>query len=344
MDSRKFFIENRNIQSVSTSFLTEKIPKFGLLITEILNQSCPKLLNNTYDGLPSKDRSTKASFCKEFDIKIENLMALFNYEFCYLVISKINVKTICLNLLRDGKFDECMNTYETSEMKFMNSKKFQSEFQKTKFYQFHFEDSRIDIDSNVLRQSILSKIKDDLKMAKIDIENSDDIYQNAQTILNLLIEDSSVNLKINISIKDLLTTKFFSIAGNLRNNYEKIIEQYGLKKTIDENIISNLATVNFPFLITKINQIYPKFSIKYDERMLTMIVNYFIELGLQFQREIFILVNYGKSSRVRFESIFRAVTSIPYSRLNSEHYTFIHYILFTNSDISKGLELTKEFL
>ena len=111
MDSRKFFIENRNIQSVSTSFLTEKIPKFGLLITEILNQSCPKLLNNTYDGLPSKDRSTKASFCKEFDIKIENLMALFNYEFCYLVISKINVKTICLNLLRDGKFNECMNTY-----------------------------------------------------------------------------------------------------------------------------------------------------------------------------------------------------------------------------------------
>lgn len=342
MDSKKFFIENRNIQSISTSFLTEKIPKFGVLIDEILNHSCPKLLNNTYDGLPSKDKSTKASFCKEFDIKIENLMALFNYEFCYLVISKINIKTICLNLLRDGKFNECINAYEKSEMKFMNSKKFQLNFQKTKFYQFYFENSRIDIDSNVLRKSILSKIKEDLNTAKIDIENSDDIYQNTQEILNLIINDSCVNLKINISVNDLLKMKFFGIAGNLRNNYDNIINVFGLKKTIDENIISNLATVNFPLLITKINQIYPKFTIKYDEKMLTMIVNYFIELGLQFQREIFILVNFGKSSRVRFESIFRAVTSIPYSRLTSEHYAFIHYILFTNSDISKGLELTKD--
>lgn len=344
MDSKRFFIENRTIQSVSTSFLTEKIPKFGVLINEMLSQSNPKLLNNTYDGLPSKDKSTKASFCKEFDVKIENLMALFNYEFCYLVMSKINVKTICLNFLKDGKFNECISIYENSDMKFMNSKKFQSEFQKTKFYQFYFEDTRIDIDSNLLKQSILSKIKEDLKTARLDIENSDDIYQNAQEILNLIINDSCVNLKINVTVKDLIKMKFFGIAGNLRNNYEKIIEQYGLKKTIDENIISNLATVNFPLLITKITKIYPKFSIKYDEKMLTMIVNYFIELGLQLQREIFILVNYGKSSRVRFETIFKAITSIPYSRLSSEHYAFIHYVLLTNSDIAKGLELTKEFL
>jgi hypothetical protein len=222
--------------------------------------------------------------------------------------------------------------------------KFQSTFQKTKFGEFYFANTRLDIDPNVLRGRIISIIKQDLNTAKVDIENSDDIYQNTQEILNLMINDSCVNLKINITVKDLLKMKFFGIAGNLRNNYDKIIDSFGLKKTIDENIISNLATVNFPLLITKINQIYPKFSIKYDEKMLTMIVNYFIELGLQFQREIFILVNYGKSSRVRFESIFRAVTSIPYSRLSSEHYAFIHYVLFTNSDIAKGLELTKEFV
>lgn len=339
MDSRLFFSENLNIQAFSTSVLNEKTPNMSKLIREIIVQKDTPVYNNTPGGLIDfrtiKDKaSKKISFCTDFDNKINNILGLFNYEFCYTVLTKINIKTVLKELLAENKIKDCINEYVNANMKFKNSEKFIQEFKQTAFYTFHFdEDTNFSSsrDANLIRNIIIEKIHEDLQ--HVTFESGDDIIQTTKTVLNLLIDDSLPNLKINITLKDVARCKFFGIALRLLNDSETLIDQLGLRKIVSEDIAPGLMNTTYPYLISLINRKYPKHTIEYNPKLITGIINYFIELGIRLSDKIFILLSYNKSSRIQFVHIFEAMLNVPYSNLSEEERAAVHYILLSQKDI-----------
>jgi hypothetical protein len=344
MDSKLFFGENPNILSFSSSFLNEKTPDISKIIREIIAQKDTPVYNNTPSGLID-NRLTKnndgviidkpikkISFCTDFDNKINNILGLFIYEFCFTVLVKINIKYVLKELLSENKISECIKEYLNANMKFRKSQEFLTQFRNTEFYKFHFDnDTDKEIDPALMKTLILEKINGDLQ--HISFNSSDDIIQTTKQVLELLIDDSLPNLKINVSLKDVANCKFFGIALRLLTNSDVLIDQLGLRKNISEDIVPALINTTFPHIISLINRKYPKHVIEYNPKIIDGIINYFIELGMRLSDKIFILLSYNKSSRVQFVHIFDAMLNIPYSNLTSEERLVAHYILLSQKDI-----------
>ena len=339
MNSELFFRNTQNITSFGSSFLNEKSPQIYKIFKEIFGQITIPSLNNKPNGLPNLEAAKKPSFCSDFNSRFNNLFGLFNYEFCYIVTSKINVKKILNILIDELKFKNAIMLYNTSKLKFLNSESFKSKFMETAFYDFHFcndNKQEINIQAELLRKMIFDKIIEDI--AQSTISNREDVYNECSKILRLIIDDSLQNQIIKLTPNDFKTTPFFKIASNLKLDFERIKTTLGIYNLINDELKPNMEMANFPYLISLIKDVYPNFTIEYDRSMLDIIINYFISLSLTLQQEINIIVGFEKSSRIQLVHILKAVAYMPYANLNPDQMQAVHYILFTADDISKGYE------
>lgn len=338
MNSENFFKQTPKIAAFESSFLNEKSPAMHKIFDEISEQIAIPSLNNKPNGLPSSNQAKKPSFCSGFKPRIDNLFGLFNYEFCCLILSKINIKKILYNHIQNQNFKDCMSAFNYCKLRFFNSEEFKRAFKETNFFKFHFQSDNIDIGAELLRQTIFDKIINDI--AKSTMLDKEDVFQECGNVLKLVIDDSEIDRHISIIPSDFKLTPFFRIASNLRYNFESIKSRLCLHSLIDSELKPGMDT-NFLYLIGLIKDIYPDVSIDYTPAILDVITNYFIALTMSIQQEINFIVGFEKSSRIQLIHILKAVASVPYSNLTQSQLETVHYVLLSKDDINKGFELAK---
>lgn len=378
MNSEFFFRNTHNIASFGSSFLNDKSPQIYKIFKEIFEQIAIPSLNNKQNGFPTLESAKKPSFCSDFSTRFNNLFGFFNYEFCYMVIKKINIKKCLYNLINEQQIKNAIILYNNSKLKFLNSVSFRTQFKETDFYNFHFcnenikdirenvenikdiredvpniknvpnirenvpniRENVLDIQPDLLRKMIFDKIIGDI--ANVSIQNREDVYNESSKVLKLIIDDSIENRNIKLTLNDFKSTPFFRTASRLQLDFERIKTTLNLYGLINDELKPNMSDVNFPYLIDLIKSNYEGYTISYDPIMLDIIINYFIELSITLHREIIMIVGFEKSSRIQLVHILKSVANVPYANLKPDQMQAIHYALFTSDDISKGYELVQK--
>lgn len=371
MNSEFFFRNTHNIASFGSSFLNDKSPQIYKIFKEVFEQIAIPSLNNKQNGFPTLESAKKPSFCSDFSTRFNNLFGFFNYEFCYMVIKKINIKKCLYNLIKEQQIKNAIMLYNSSKLKFLNSPSFRTRFKETDFYNFHFcnediqrisdiqenvqennssninnvlnvpniRENVLDIQPDLLRKMIFDKIIGDI--ANATIHTREDVYNESSKVLRLIIDDSIENRNIKITSDDFISTPFFRTASRLQLNFEHIKTTLNLHGLINDELKPNMRDVNFSYLIDLIKNNFEGYTISYDAKMLDIIINYFIELSITLHREIIMIVGFEKSSRIQLVHILKSVANIPYANLKPDQMQAIHYALFTSDDISKGYELVQ---
>ena len=320
------------------------------------------LYNVTLTGLPRKyNNKQKITFDKSFNILIDNLQVLFNFEISKYILFKIHsdvllnriINTLSQDNLNINVFKQYFNLWFVIYNKFSyiidknKIEAFNEEIKKTQFYSKH---------SNMNLQYIITNLIKDLD--QIDNKNLlmlIEIKEESLKILKLILKYScKINKNIIVNgIDDLVIDNLneFDIGyrgsflkiwkkyyeSNPKNN--EIIKKYDLKLILEE-LVQRMSDY-YTQLLIKIKSKYPDYEIEFTRNFLSEIINimfdFYIHLGMEMAEEYAINKCFGQSSKMHFKTLFVSLKRliVKNESFNESQLLLMHYTLLTSEKLIK---------
>lgn len=347
---------------------------FHTICQAMLERREYSLFNLSLTGLPRKyNNKQKITFDKSFDLVVDNIQAIFNYELAKYLLFRINsgvlLNRIINKIATDGVqlgnvkqyFKLWLTIYNKYNYRLDNSPgkidEFMRKIEETPFYQKH----------NIVRgsvPSILSGILDDLnELEGKDLSTIVEIKEVSLKILKLVMEysaPSSNNITID-SIDDLIIDSDQNVRLNefdvgyqgsflklwrdyyLSNpNNSKIIKDYKL-----ETMINELTARLFDYyvnLILTFKRLHPEYEIEFTQKfiieMMNVIIDFYIHLGMEMAEEHAENKCFAQSSKMHFKTLFVSLKKIipKNETFDESQLLVIHYALLTSEKLNKAYE------
>lgn len=350
---------------------------FHTICQIMLEQREYSLFNLSLTGLPRKfNNKQKITFDKSFDLVVDNIQSIFNYEISKYLLFQIN-SDILLNriidkIATDGIQLKNMKQYFKLWLTIYNKYKyrliddsidgnklneFMSKIEQTPFYQKHKP-----IKNSV--SSILSGIMDDLNELNDKVLSTIiEIKEVSLNILKLVMEYSikqSTNITIN-SIDDLIIDSTDNVQLNefdvgyqgsflklWRNYYlsnpnnSKIIKEYKLENTINE--LSTRLYDYYINLIMMFKKLHPTYEIEFTQKFIlelfNIIIDFYIHLGMEMAEEHAENKCFAQSSKMHFKTLFVSLKRIiaKNETYDESQLLVLHYVLLTSEKLNKAYE------
>lgn len=351
---------------------------FHTICQMMLEQREYSLFNLSLTGLPRKfNNKQKITFDKSFDLVVDNIQTIFNYEVSKYLLFQINsdilLNRIINKIASDGVQLKNMKQYFKLWLLIYNKYKyrlvdsndsrydeFMNKIEQTPFYQKH------KIIKNSV-SSILSGIIDDLNELDYDGRNTIlttivEVKEVSLNVLKLVMEYStkqSNNITID-SIDDLIIDSDnirlneFDIGyqGSFlklwRNYYlsnpdnSKIIREYKL-----ENIINELSVRLYDYyvnLILMFKKLHPTYEIEFTQKFIielfNVIIDFYIHLGMEMAEEHAENKCFAQSSKMHFKTLFVSLKRIiaKNEMYDDSQLLVLHYTLLTGEKLNKAYD------
>lgn len=351
---------------------------FHTICQMMLEQREYSLFNLSLTGLPRKfNNKQKITFDKSFDLVVDNIQAVFNYEISKYLLFQINSDALLTRIINkiatDGVQLKNMKQYFKLWLLIYNKYKyrlnndddklneFMSKIEQTPFYQKH------KVNKNSV-SSILSGIMDDLNELDADgrtaiLSTIVEVKEVSLNVLKLVMEYSvkqSNNITID-SINDLIIDSEDGIQLNefdvgyqgsflklWRNYYlsnqnnSKIIREYKL-----ENIINELSARLYDYyikLIQTFKNLHPEYEIEFTQKFIielfNVIFDFYIHLGMEMAEEHAENKCFAQSSKMHFKTLFVSLKRIiaKNESYDESQLLVLHYALLTSEKLNKAYE------
>jgi len=356
-----FYIKNSKFDIIKYGFEKSEFNKnipFHKICQIMLEKRTYSLYNLALTGLPRKyNNKQKITFDKSFDLLIDNLQVIFNYEISKYILFRINsdylLKRIRCEIENDNSNDELIeyfklffNIYNKFEYKVIDQINFSKEIKKTQFYDKH----RTDNISGVING--INKDLDALSACNINMVHQ--ICETSIKLLDIILKYSkkSENIVIN-SIDDLIINnlKKFDICyeGSFLRlwkryyesnpNNDEIIKEYNMEIVLNELMIN----INDTFIQIKksINEVQPMYNIEFTDNFMNEIINiifdFYIHLGIEMAKEHALNKCFAQSSKMHFKTLYTTLLRL---LVKGDAYTesqllVLHYALLTSDKLIK---------
>jgi hypothetical protein len=366
----KYYMNNNRYSSIKygieKSEFNPGVP-FHSICQAMLERREYSLFNLSLTGLPRKyNNKQKITFDKSFDLVVDNIQAIFNYELSKYLLFNINSDALLNRIIDKISSDDLQLKnikqyfklwriiYNKYKYKLDENKldEFIQKIEQTPFYEKH----------NIVKGSIsniLSGIIDDLN----DLDNKvlSTVIEIKEVSLNILklIMEYSIKSSNNITIDDIddliiddlnefdigYQGSFLKLWKNyyLSNpNNLKIIKEYKLEALINE--LSQKMFDYYVNLILMFKRIHPTYEIEFTQKfiveMLNIIIDFYIHLGMEMAEEHAENKCFAQSSKMHFKTLFVSLKRIiPKNEIfNESQLLLIHYTLLTSEKLNKAYE------
>lgn len=371
MDCRQFFetcISKNKLHVIKNGFqFSDFNPpnvKIFEIVRSIINNYDYEFLKCQQNGIPLDkivNPDKKMSYCTGFDIIINNLLGIYGYEFSKYIMMRINAKHILTDYLKI--VDSEINNFQTLQLyvenfvklfvsmniKITNYSKFEEEYAETSFGKRH-QVSGVDeifkcIFSDIHKEFNNITSLEEIKLASIEtlnliIKHTSQSKIVINTLNDLVIDFGDIDIDIGYKDSFLLIAETLYKYGNCT---DELLIKYDLKNKItqfNKNIEQWLNN-----LVEKIINMYPEIKININAGLITYIgeilIDWFINLGINIAILYNITINFEKASRIHFKTIFNAILmNVPkYKSYNPSQLTLIHYVLLNKLSIQKTLKI-----
>lgn len=364
----KYFIENNSTHTI-TAGLQHSVFNANINVSEIVRTILQKFgfenINCQKSGLPIMGESRaakKISYKSGFDIMLNNLLTIINYEFAKYILFAINGKKVLEAIIENSKLDE-INNYQSllnnvihwtnlfDKMNFkFDFKNFNDQIISVPFYKVH---------QTLNINDILNFIIEDLSSDKLKMSEFIDTKEIVLQTLDLIVDNCSQTIYAFNTIEGLIlhlgvldigySGSFIELINHLyisNPNYENVVKKYEMKNLFDNDLKPNLINY-FKHLLENISNLHPDIVINMSEtlldRLVTIILNYYVTIGLNMRETYFITLGFGKESRIHFETVYRSIvqSKCNYHYLTQSQKVILHYALLTSDSITKTLSLIK---
>ena len=371
----KYYIQNNRYDiiryGIEKSEFNPNIP-FHEICQAMLEKRDYPTYNLSLTGLPRKsNKKQKITFDKSFDLVVDNLQAIFNYEMTKYLLFRINsdalLNRIMNKISNEGLkvgtmkryFRLWLTIYNKYNYKIRSDEidKFMKEIEQTPFYQKH--DLKLRNGSVSL---ILSGIIDDLNglddnILSIVVEVKE-VSLNVLKIIMKYSSKSSMNININ-SIDDLIIDDLNEFDIGYQGSFLKIWKAYYLtnpdnmkiiKEYKLEGTINTLSTKLFDYyvnLILMFKNIHPDYEIEFTQEfiieMLNIIIDFYIHLGQRMAKEHARNKCFGQSSKMHFKTLFTSICDIIPKNIefDDSQLLFIHYTILTGEKLVKEYDIIR---
>ena len=366
----KYYINNNRYSSIKygieKSEFNPGVP-FHSICQAMLERREYSLFNLSLTGLPRKyNNKQKITFDKSFDLVVDNIQAIFNYELSKYILFNINSDALLNRIIDKISSDDLQLKnikqyfklwrviYNKYKYKLNENKldEFIQKIEQTPFYEKH----------NIVKGSIsniLSGIIDDLN----DLDNKVlstviEIKEVSLNILKLIMEysiKSSNNITID-SIDDLIIDDLNEFDVGYQGSFLKLWKNYYLSNPNNlkiikeyklETLINELSQKMFDYyvnLILMFKRIHPTYEIEFTQKfiveMLNVIIDFYIHLGMEMAEEHAENKCFAQSSKMHFKTLFVSLKRIvpKNETFNESQLLLIHYALLTSEKLNKAYE------
>jgi len=343
--------------------------QFHTICQAMLERREYSLFNLSLTGLPRKyNNKQKITFDKSFDLVVDNIQAIFNYELSKYLLMNINSNVLLMRILQkiesEGLQVKNMKQYFKLWLSIYNKFKyklkddelpeFMNKIEEMPFYQKH----KIGKGSATsVLSSILSGIVDDLndmddKFLSMIIE----IKEVSLNVLKLIMEysvRSSKNITIS-EIDDLVIDDLNEFDVGYQGSFLKIWRDYYLSNPNNmkiikeyklEQIINELSGKVFDYyvnLILMFKRMHPDYEIEFAQsfivEMLNVMIDFYIHLGMEMAEEHAENKCFAQSSKMHFKTLFVSLKRIvpKNEAFNESQLLLIHYALLTSEKLNKA--------
>ena len=375
----KYYIQNNHYDIIKygmeKSEFNPNIP-FHTICQIMLERREYSLFNLSLTGLPRKyNKKQKITFDKSFDLVVDNIQSIFNYELAKYILFQINSDSLLNRIINkisiDGLqlstlkqyFKLWITIYNKYNYKIRNNddniiKEFINKIEQTPFCKKHsisFSNSNLNISSG----KILSGIMDDLNELDDKILSTViEVKEVSLNILKILMEystKSSYYINVN-SLDDLIIDDLNEFDIGYQGSFLKLWKKYYLSnpnnmKIINdyklETVINTLSTKLCEYyinLILSIKKIYSNYEIEFTQNfiveMLNIIIDFYIHLGMEMAEEHAENKCFGQSSKMHFKTLFVSLKHIvpKNETFNESQLLLLHYTILTSEKLAKVYE------
>lgn len=362
----KYFITTNSLDSICHGFQQSMFnPNIDIykLFKKIISTYEYSDVKCQQSGIPIEKRvpDKNPSYCTDTDIRINNILTIFCYEFVKYVMIKTNGEALLSrlgkNISADDNFVKLKNhfnlwikIYRSSGMYIDNWDKFNKAYKKTLFYGCHkvdsidkiFESMGCDIDSKCDKTFEFLEVK---KMTMTLFElilkcSSDAKTINLFTLGDLIIDIKELDVGYNGSFFQMANDLYESCPDN-----SKFIDAFGLRSIINTDIVPNLS-IQFDKLLMMIQKLQPEYTVILDnglkQILINIIIDFYISFSINLAETYNNMLSFEKTNRIHFKTLFGVLVTnkVKYSSFEESQKTLLHYALLIPKDIAKAIKIT----